>query len=220
MGYDMTVLAIDRSTPRGTFAVVCDDEEITFSVFREKAPRSPEWFPTLVAALKKCGLAPAALDAIVIGTGPGSFSGIRAVLAAAQGLALPSDTPVYGVLSSSALAAAEASRASASRVAVVGDARRGSLWLAILDDAAPTPPRLVPYDAAPTALEKLADARIVSPDADRVRAILAQRMERPPEIFEALPTARDVSAFFAAHPEAAVRDPTPAYLHPAVDPHK
>ena len=100
------------------------------------------------------------------------------------------------------------------------ESARGSLWLAILDDAAPAPPRLVPYDAAPTALEALADARIVSPDADRVRAILVQRMERPPEIFEALPTARDVAAFFAAHPEAAVRDPTPAYLHPAVDPHK
>lgn len=217
------ILAIDRSTPQGSFAILADGRPPFTGAFTETAPRSPDWFPAMMGAFAECGLAPSDLDAIVVGTGPGSFSGIRAVLAAAQGLALPSSTPVMGVLSSSAMALAAHRQTGAATVAVVGDARRGNLWLAVLDFAdgviSPSPlasPHLVPYAKAPETLAALGDAILLSSDASRVRAALAANPAIAAKIAEAAPSALDVAEFFLANPGEAVRDPAPAYLHPAV----
>ena len=66
-------------------------------------------------------------DRIVVGTGPGSFAGIRSALAFAQGYAIGSGCEVLGLPSACALA--EASR----KIAVVGDARRDKFWVALFD---------------------------------------------------------------------------------------
>ena len=63
---------------------------------------------------------------IVVGTGPGSFAGIRSALAFAQGYALATKCEVLGLPSACALAGE-------GRIAVVGDARRGKAWVALLD---------------------------------------------------------------------------------------
>ena len=66
------ILSIDRSTSQGSFAILADGKQPVTGVFAETLPRSPDWFPSLMASLAECGLAPANLDAIVVGTGPGS----------------------------------------------------------------------------------------------------------------------------------------------------
>ena len=58
------------------------------------------------------------VDRIVVGTGPGSFAGIRSALAFAQGYALGRRCEVLGLPSACALAGD-------GLLAVVGDARRG-----------------------------------------------------------------------------------------------
>lgn len=58
-------------------------------------------------------------EAILVGTGPGSFTGIRVAVAAAHGLAIGWDAPVQG-MSSLALMAAEADRDGPVAVAVLG----------------------------------------------------------------------------------------------------
>ena len=63
---------------------------------------------------------------IVVGTGPGSFAGIRSALAFAQGYALGTKCEVLGLPSACALAGE-------GRLAVVGDARQGKIWIALFN---------------------------------------------------------------------------------------
>lgn len=209
----MKLLAIDRSTSKGTYTIVDDGTELVFAEFAESLPRSPEWFPALLESLASLNIKPQDLGAIVVGTGPGSFSGIRAVLAAAQGMALPFDIPVWGVNSSSALAFAASRRNNGATIAVLGDARRGCIWV---DEGGFKPPRLVKYADIPDFLETAHASLFISPDASRVRAILASATSHCPDITESIPTARDIAAYFSAFPKSASRDPVPVYLHPAV----
>ena len=72
-----------------------------------------------------------ALDALAVGHGPGSFTGIRSAVAAARGLALAAALPVLGVGTLEALAAAVPD-AEGTLVAAI-DARRGQVYAQIFD---------------------------------------------------------------------------------------
>jgi len=58
------------------------------------------------ALLREAGVEPRELDALAIGIGPGSFTGVRMGLAAARALALSLDIPAAGVSTLAVLAAA------------------------------------------------------------------------------------------------------------------
>lgn len=60
----------------------------------------------VVAVLDEAGIAATALDAVGVTVGPGSFTGLRAALSLAHGLALGAGIPAIGVTTGEALAAA------------------------------------------------------------------------------------------------------------------
>lgn len=97
------------------------------------------------------GLAPAALDLIAVTVGPGSFTGLRAALALAHGIALAADRPVIGVTTAEALAEA-AGPCDGRAIWVAIDSRRGRFFLASNGGIAPCTLESLPRPTGPLAI--------------------------------------------------------------------
>jgi tRNA threonylcarbamoyladenosine biosynthesis protein TsaB len=122
-----------------------------------------------------------------VGIGPGSYTGARAAIALARGIAFPSRLPIAGVPSVAAAARAALRAGPAlSRVVVLIDARRGEVYRADYardpsDDAAiareELPPRLVRADEAePPPAPALSVIREPVPEAYDVAALGRKRL--------------------------------------------
>ena len=96
----MLVLAFDTATDRATSALVRDGE-----VLGERVSRAVTLLEDVDALLRQGGARSTDLEALAVGIGPGSFTGVRIGLAFARGLALSLDLPVAGVSTLDALAA-------------------------------------------------------------------------------------------------------------------
>ncbi len=94
-------LVLDTSTPAVTAGIVRVDDFATLAqrVTVDARAHAERLTPNVVAALADAGLTMADLDAVVVGCGPGPFTGLRAGMAtgAAYGHAL--GIPVHGVCS-------------------------------------------------------------------------------------------------------------------------
>ena len=95
------ILAIETSTALGGVAVVRDGEVCFEKTFSSERSHNSQLFAPLREALAVAG---DTLRAVVVGTGPASYTGVRIGIAAAQGIAVSREVPVIGlpsVLSSS-----------------------------------------------------------------------------------------------------------------------
>jgi tRNA threonylcarbamoyladenosine biosynthesis protein TsaB len=115
------ILAFDTATSVTTAAVVRDGEVV--------GERRAGHAKHVVAALDELVEDPRAIDALAVGTGPGSFTSIRIGLSAARALALALDVPVAGVSTLEALAAA------APGAVPVIDAKRGEVFTLVDGEA-------------------------------------------------------------------------------------
>jgi tRNA threonylcarbamoyladenosine biosynthesis protein TsaB len=118
------VLALDTSTPFTSTALLEDDR-----IVREQLIGPPE---------KAGDVLPAALgdldgvDAVAVGLGPGSFTGLRVGLAAAKAIAYARRLPIAGASSLQAVAADEPGL-----VYAATEARKGELFVQPFRDGAP-----------------------------------------------------------------------------------
>lgn len=119
------ILSIDTTGPLFTIALY-DENKAELFFFEEQAPQmqAKHLVPAIKQACQACYSTINILKKIVINIGPGSFTGIRIGLAAAQGMALALRIPLYGITSFEALTLLNASGGSLITI----DAGRGNYY--------------------------------------------------------------------------------------------
>ena len=117
------ILALDLSTPRGALAVVSSAGEVVLDQhFRAHRSHNALVFDPLKQALDACG--ENGPSCIVIGTGPGSYTGVRVAISAGTGIAMARDIPLVGLPSAPTASGADEGEP----FLFVGDARRGKFY--------------------------------------------------------------------------------------------
>jgi tRNA threonylcarbamoyl adenosine modification protein YeaZ len=147
------ILAIDTSAIASAALVRDDVMEAVLGSFETQDTRSHAEVlaPGVARMLDDAGVAGADLDAVVVGVGPGPFTGLRSGIATARVLAFAWNRPLFGVMSldSIALEVAESTEVEADFL-VATDARRKEVYWAR-------------YAAEPGQLPQLVDGPHVGP---------------------------------------------------------
>ena len=162
-------------------------------------------------------LAPGQVDLLVVGRGPGSFTGLRTGLALAKGLAWGAGRPVLGLSTLEVLAAQILAAEPDPEVlaAPVIDARHGEVFTALYDRKGPVrPPAALPPGEVPAFCRAAAPGRPIRVDGPAwalVREALAES-----ELRAGAGEARRVSAVVLAGLGAEVfhKEPTACQTHP------
>lgn len=145
------VLGLDTCTPIASLAVIADGR-VAASVARPVISHGAALPGAVDELLSAAGLAIGGLGAIAVGTGPGSFTGLRIGLAYAKGIAMASRCALVGVpgFDAMALAALERDHTDPGRlVCVVADARKGEVYAAL-------------YRVVADGLEKLSEELVIA----------------------------------------------------------
>ncbi len=171
----MIALAIELSSKHGSAAILSGREILAEETWDEKTVRGQHVFRILPGLLAKAAVSIEAVDVFAVGRGPGSYSGMRVAITAAQGFALPGRKIVYTVSSGEALAQEFMDSEKASSVAIVGDARRGTVWFGVFESGGHGLSQIKPWTVC--APEKLAaelppGTLVASPDWHKLSPVL------------------------------------------------
>jgi tRNA threonylcarbamoyladenosine biosynthesis protein TsaB len=161
------MLAIDTATEVATVALG-DGRSHPLAVERWAAGHvhGERLLTSVRSVLRAGGVALGELGGLVVGTGPGSFTGLRVGLAAAKGLAYGLGIPLVGIESAVALAAGDPTLPSGSPVTVVLPAGPGARYRALVEIGPPLGARL----AQPVAV-LVRDERLQAPPGSRLLAV-------------------------------------------------
>ena len=146
----MNRLAIETSTDACSVAL-CIGDDIVDEHLVEPRAHTQVLLPMINRLLSVADANPEDLDAIVLGSGPGSFIGIRIGASVAQGLAFGLGIDVIPVSSLAAVALEAIVGHDAERIAVAQDARMSEVYLGLFEKdeagmvAAISPERIVAH---------------------------------------------------------------------------
>lgn len=188
--------------------------------------------PAVLRLMQEQAITGADLGGILVGTGPGPFTGLRAGLVTARTLGFVWEIPVYGMCSLDALAhhvALAAAAAGHQTFAVATDARRKELYWAtyqltpVVDDASAPFGSGSPSTAASVGARRVDGPHVGGPDQVGQLPVYGQGASLYPEalavaadgLTDVYPTAADLAR--AAHRlvsqgEELSQDTTPLYL--------
>lgn len=127
------LLALDASSSACSAALLWrdgNDERLVSRFALTPREHTRRLLPMIDEVLAEAGVAPAALDAVAYGRGPGSFTGLRIAAGTAQGLAYGLERPLLGVSTLEALALAAHRQHGVEHVVTAMDARMGEIYVA------------------------------------------------------------------------------------------
>ena len=169
----MTILGIEFSSPQRSVALRRGE---TLAETQEAGGRQTAALGMIEAVLAKAATGRGEVDTLVVGLGPGSYTGIRAAIALAQGWQLANGVRLLGISSVEAIVARAHAEGLTGRVSVVIDAQRTEFYLAT-------------YELAATGWTEIQPLHIVSLAELQVRAA-AGAMLVGPEIIRWIPSGR------------------------------
>lgn len=124
----MTILALEFSSEQRSVALARGG--VVLAEASESGGRNTKAFALIEKVLATAKVAREEIEAIAVGLGPGSYTGIRAAIAVAQGWQLARGVKLLGISSAECLAAQAQAAEIFGRVNVVIDAQRGEFYLA------------------------------------------------------------------------------------------
>ena len=95
----MALLALDGALSVGTVAVIDGARVLAESTVPMKGVHEERLLPAVHDALARAGVEPLAIDGVVCGAGPGSFTSLRIAASIAKGYAMGVGVPLYAVSS-------------------------------------------------------------------------------------------------------------------------
>lgn len=180
----MKILALEFSSAQRSVAIFDSDTHRVLGSAAEMGGRSTRAFALIEQALQTANVTREQIDCLALGIGPGSYTGIRAAIALAQGWQIARDIKLIGVSSVEAIAAGLQQEGKFGRTNVVIDAQRNEFYLAT-------------YEISASTLKESENLRIVSADDVRSRIEEGQTVVGP-ELEKSFPQAT------LAYPDASV----------------
>jgi tRNA threonylcarbamoyladenosine biosynthesis protein TsaB len=190
----MNLLTLDTSTERAAIALATEAGLFCMTTPESVRRHGRDLIPQIGSLLEATGIRAIDLDAIAVGVGPGSYTGLRVGVTAAKTLAYAGGAQILALDSLQAIG--RNAPVDALRVSVIADAQRGEIYVAELCRSAPDA-ALVPRGE--THIEPIADwlARL-EPDA----FVLGPALESP-RILAILPEGLAAPAAMRNYPDAA-----------------
>jgi len=132
------ILALDSAGSSCAAAVAAGDEVLAAAHFPIAHGQAEALLPLVERVMREARVVAPAIELVVVTTGPGSFTGIRVGLAAARGIALGLDVPLFGVTGFDAALSAvgdnDAGAEAATKPLLVAlESRRADLYIRLFD---------------------------------------------------------------------------------------
>ncbi|MDO4909681.1 MAG: tRNA (adenosine(37)-N6)-threonylcarbamoyltransferase complex dimerization subunit type 1 TsaB [Corynebacterium sp.] len=185
----MLLLTIDTSTPDlivglvnhsdSAFELVIDHSRLNCRDHNEQL------VPTIQDALVQTSRTFGDVDGVVLGQGPGPFTGLRVGMATGIAIADARGIPVYPVCSSDAIANTARRKHGAGALQVATDARRREVYSATYDEAG----------------NRISDPEVIKPEELELRATTLAVPENPPRLREIFLARNPELNFLPASPD-------------------
>jgi tRNA threonylcarbamoyladenosine biosynthesis protein TsaB len=165
----MIVLALEFSTDRRSAALACGGTVLAEAV-EQTADRTTRPFRLVEQVLATAKLSREEIEVIAVGLGPGSYTGIRAAIAVAQGWQLARGIKLLGINSVEAMAAQAQAEKIFGRIHFAVDAQRGEFYVAGWEISEAERKEVLPLQIVPAAeliSRKTAGEICVGPEQER-----------------------------------------------------
>jgi tRNA threonylcarbamoyladenosine biosynthesis protein TsaB len=180
----MMLLALEFSSDRRSVALARAGVVLAEAVQHTES-RATDALGLIEKVLVEANISREEIEAIAVGLGPGSYTGIRAAIATAQGWGLAREVKLLGVSSVAALAARAQAEKIFGRVNVAVDAQRGEFYLAT-------------WEISAGACVEMTPLKIVAADEMAARKNAGENFLGPEQARKIFPGAAEIARLAAA----------------------